>query len=306
MTWNYLKTALSKTSQALSEKLSRILTGQRLDVNTVTNLEDLLISADLGPQCATAILATLKKERFDDALSLEAVQSALIETIVPILDPYVRSLEELARLSQDQPTTVLLMGVNGNGKTTTAAKLARFLQKHQRSVRFAACDTFRAAAIEQLCHWGNQLNVPVQTAVHGSDAAALAYDAFQATKPGEILLIDTAGRLHTRDDLMAALEKICRVLKKISPEAPHETLLILDATTGQEALAQAAAFQNRINISGLIITKLDGTAKGGVVVPLVQKYRVPVLAIGTGETPEDLSAFNARDFAENLISAHTC
>jgi fused signal recognition particle receptor len=192
------------------------------------------------------------------------------------------------------------MGVNGNGKTTTVAKLAYFLQMNHRSVRLAACDTFRAAAVEQLCCWGQRLDVPVHKATQSSDAAALAYEAFKETRPGEILLIDTAGRLHTRDDLMAELEKICRVLKKISPDAPHETCLILDATTGQEALSQAEVFRDRVTISGLIITKLDGTAKGGVVVPLVQKYSVPILAVGVGESPEDLMPFDARVFAESL------
>jgi fused signal recognition particle receptor len=301
MAFDRLKSALSKTSQAFSEKLSLILAGKRLNAETLSKLEDLLITADLGPQCTSTILSILKKERFKDAFALEAVQEALIETIVPILAPYVRSLEGLAHVAQDTPTVVLLAGVNGNGKTTTVAKLAHFLQKYHRCVRLAACDTFRAAAVEQLCYWGKRLSVPVQTAPHGSDAAALAYNAFKETKPGEILLIDTAGRLHTRDDLMAAFEKICRVLRKISSDAPHETLLVLDATTGQEALAQAVAFQNCIDISGLIITKLDGTAKGGVVVPLVQQYKIPILAIGTGEAPEDLCAFHARNFAENLV-----
>ncbi|MDR2416699.1 MAG: signal recognition particle-docking protein FtsY [Holosporales bacterium] len=301
MAWDQLKNALSKTSQAFSEKLSLILAGKRLDVETLSKLEDLLITADVGPQCVTAILSTLKKERFENTLALEAVQEALIETIVPILAPYRRPLEDLAYVPKNTPTVILLAGVNGNGKTTTIAKLAHFLQKHRRCVRFAACDTFRAAAAEQLCYWGKQLSIPVRTAPHGSDAAALAYNALKETQVGEILLIDTAGRLHTRDDLMASLEKICRVLRKISPNAPHEAILVLDATTGQEALAQAAAFQNCMNISGLVITKLDGTAKGGIVIPLVQQYKIPILAIGTGERPEDLCAFHPRDFAENLI-----
>jgi fused signal recognition particle receptor len=299
--WNRLKKALSKTSQTLAEKLPAILLHKRLDAETLANLEDILIAADLGPRCAEAILSTLKKERFGRDVSLNRVHEALVATIISILEPYVRPLEGLAYLPQDKPTAVLLVGVNGNGKTTTVAKLAHFLKNNNKSVRLAACDTFRAAAVEQLCHWGHQLGVPVHTAPQGSDAAALAYSAFEATNPGEILLIDTAGRLHTRDDLMAELEKICRVLKKISPEAPHEILLVLDATTGQEALTQASVFQNRVGVSGLVITKLDGTAKGGVVISLVQHYKTPILAIGTGETIDDLSAFDAHAFAGGLV-----
>ncbi|MDR0662048.1 MAG: signal recognition particle-docking protein FtsY [Holosporales bacterium] len=302
MFWNRLKGALSRTSSTFAEKLSSLFSQRCSHEEKLSALEDLLIAADLGPQGAAAVIATLKKRTFTRDFSLEDAKKALVEVLVPLLVPYERPLASWRQLPKDQPIAFLLTGVNGNGKTTTAAKIAYFLQHQGRPVRLAACDTFRAAAVAQLCHWGQKLDIPVHTAPPGSDAAALAYSAFEATGPGETLLIDTAGRLHTRADLMAELEKIQRVLKKLCPEAPQEALLVLDATTGQEALAQAEVFQGSLGLSGLIVTKLDGTAKGGIIVPLVQKYQIPLRAIGTGESLEDFSSFDAQAFVTALIS----
>ncbi|MDR2412424.1 MAG: signal recognition particle-docking protein FtsY [Holosporales bacterium] len=303
MFWNRLKGALSRTSSAFTEKLSSLFSQRCSHEEKLSALEDLLIAADLGPQGAAAVIATLKKGTvLTRDFSFEDAKKALIEVLVPLLTPYERPLTSWLQLPKDQPAVFLLTGVNGNGKTTTAAKIAHFLRCQKRPVRLAACDTFRAAAVAQLCHWGQKLDISVHTAPPGSDAAALAYSAFEATGHGEILLIDTAGRLHTRADLMAELEKIQRVLKKLCPEAPHETLLVLDATTGQEALAQAEVFQGSLGLSGLIVTKLDGTAKGGIVVPLVQKYQIPLRAIGTGESLEDFSSFDAQTFVSSLVS----
>ncbi|MDR1267416.1 MAG: signal recognition particle-docking protein FtsY [Holosporales bacterium] len=300
LSWNRLRGALSRTSHALSKGVTSLLSRPHLDAETLSSLEDLLLTADLGPQGAAAVLSSLK-EHLPAEPTLQAAQEALVTAIASLLEPYERPLESLAQLPRNQPVALLLMGVNGNGKTTTAAKIAYFLKERGRSVRLAACDTFRAAACEQLCHWGEKLSIPVCTARPGADSAALAYSALESTAPGEILLVDTAGRLHTRGDLMAELSKIRRVLGKVCPEAPQETLLVLDATTGQEALAQAAAFQQCAGISGMIVTKLDGTAKSGIIVPLVQEYSVPLLAIGTGESLEALSPFCARAFAEALV-----
>ena len=295
-----LRAGLARSSRSLAGGIGAVFTKQRLDGDTLEALEELLITADLGVTAAAALTEALAKSRFEREVTAEEVRAALAEDIAAILEPVARPLAiDAAR----RPHVVLVVGVNGTGKTTTVGKLAKELRDGGHDVVLAACDTFRAAAIEQLQAWGERTGSPVIARAPGADAAGLAYDALaEARRRGAgALLIDTAGRLHNRAELMAELEKIGRVLKKIDPDAPHDCLLVLDATTGQNAHAQVETFAGMVGVTGLVVTKLDGTAKGGVLVALAQRFGLPVHAIGVGEGVDDLRPFEARAFARALM-----
>lgn len=270
-----------------------------LDDAMLEELEELLISADMGVDTALRVTANLAQGRLGKRLSVPEIKGALAEEIARIMEPVARPLPIYPR----KPQVVLVVGVNGSGKTTTIGKLASQFRAAGKSVVIAAGDTFRAAAVEQLQVWGERAGVPVMTAPEGSDPASLAFDAMErATRDGaDLLMIDTAGRLQNRADLMEELAKIVRVIRKKDPDAPHNTLLVLDATTGQNALLQVEIFRKIADVSGLVMTKLDGTAKGGVLVALADKFGLPIHAIGVGEQIDDLAPFDPQDFAKALV-----
>jgi fused signal recognition particle receptor len=294
-----LRSGLSKSSDALGAGIAGVFTRRRLDATTLADLEDMLIGADLGPATAARIARTLGEGRYDREIGLDEVRSILAAEIEKILAPVERSFTfEDAR----RPFVILVVGVNGSGKTTTIGKLGAIARREGLSVMLAACDTFRAAAIEQLEVWGRRIGASVMTGPAGADAAGLAYDAYvEARARGlDALIIDTAGRLQNRADLMAELEKIIRVLKKIDPAAPHATLLVLDATTGQNALNQVEVFRRMAGITGIVMTKLDGTARGGILVAIAERFGLPVHAVGVGEQADDLQPFEAAAFARAI------
>ena len=270
-----------------------------LDDAMLESLEDLLIQADMGVDTAGRVAANLATGRLGKRVSAEEIRLALADEIARIMDPVARPMP----LYPTKPQVVLVVGVNGSGKTTTIGKLASQFRAAGKSVVIAAGDTFRAAAVEQLQIWGDRAGVPVMTAPEGSDPASLAFDAMsRAQETGaDLLLIDTAGRLQNRTDLMEELAKIVRVIRKKDPSAPHNTLLVLDATTGQNALLQVEIFRKIADVSGLVMTKLDGTARGGVLVALADKFGLPIHAIGVGEQIDDLSPFDPHDFARALV-----
>jgi fused signal recognition particle receptor len=272
-----------------------------LDDAMLESLEELLITADMGVETALKLSARLAEGRFGKRVSTEEIKDALAREIAKILDPVARPLPIYAK----RPQVVLVVGVNGSGKTTTIGKLASQLKGAGKSVVIAAGDTFRAAAVEQLQIWGERAGVPVMTAPQNSDPASLAYDAMARAEAegADILLIDTAGRLQNRADLMEELAKIVRVIRKKDPEAPHNTVLVLDATTGQNALSQVEIFQKIADVTGLVMTKLDGTAKGGILVALADRFGLPIHAIGVGEKIDDLSPFDPMEFAGALTGA---
>ena len=295
-----LKAGLTRSSAKLGEGITGIFTKRKLDDAALEALEELLISADLGVATAAKLTAHLAETRFDKEVAPEEVRRALAEDIARILDPVAAPLVvEAAR----KPHVVLVVGVNGSGKTTTIAKLASLYKAQGLKVLLAAGDTFRAAAIDQLKVWGERSGCAVVAGAPGADAAGLAYEALETARREacDLLLIDTAGRLHNKADLMAELQKIIRVLKKLDPEAPHDTLLVLDATTGQNAHAQVETFKALAGVTGLALTKLDGSARGGVLVALAERFALPVHAVGVGEGLDDLRPFEARDFANSLM-----
>jgi len=294
-----LRAGLTRSAGALSSGIAGIFTGRRLDDAALEELEDLLIGADLGVRTAASVTAELAKTRFDKEVSPDEVREALAREIAAILAPVARPLV----IDPDaRPHVILVSGVNGTGKTTTIGKLANRLRTEGKSVMLAAGDTFRAAAIDQLRIWGERCGAPVVAGAVGGDAAGLAYDALtRARAEGtDVLLIDTAGRLQNKSVLMAELEKIVRVLRKIDPTAPHSSLLVLDATTGQNALSQVETFSESCGVTGLVMTKLDGTARGGVLVALAERFGLPVHAIGVGEGIDDLQPFAAESFARAI------
>ncbi|MGM0559905.1 MAG: signal recognition particle-docking protein FtsY [Pseudomonadota bacterium] len=295
-----LKKGLSRSSSKLGDGITGIFTKRKLDDEALEELEDLLISSDLGVSTAGKLTASLAKTRFNKDVSDEEVREALAEDIAGILDPVA---QPLTPDPSHRPHVVLVVGVNGSGKTTTIGKLAKLNREAGRSVVLAAGDTFRAAAIEQLKVWGERSGCEVVSGKQGADAAGLAYEALERAKASnaDLLFIDTAGRLHNKSDLMAELQKIRRVLAKQDPEAPHEVLLVLDATTGQNAVQQVGTFRELVDVTGLVVTKLDGSARGGVLVALAEQYGLPVHAIGVGESAEDLRPFEAESFARNLM-----
>lgn len=294
-----LRAGLGKSSQRLGGALSQLLTQRRLDKAALDRLEELLITADLGVQTAAEIRDQLSASRFDQEVSEAEIKAALVELIVPLLEPVSQPFV----LGSAKPHVALIVGVNGAGKTTSIAKLAQAQRDAGKSVMLAAGDTFRAAAIEQLSIWGERLGLPVVARAPGADPAALAYEALAAAQAAgtDLLLMDTAGRLHTKSDLMAELQKIIRVLRKLDPEAPQSCLLVLDATTGQNALSQVRAFSEQVEVSGLLVTKLDGSAKGGMVVALAKEFGLPIHAVGVGERATDMQPFEPRSFAEALV-----
>ena len=272
-----------------------------MDDDMLEQLEELLISSDMGVDTALRITANLAEGRFGKKLSTAEIKIALAKEIARVMEPVARPLP----IYNKKPQVILIVGVNGSGKTTTIGKLASQFKQAGKSVVIVAGDTFRAAAVGQLKVWGDRAGVPVMTAPEGSDPASLAFDAMtQAEADGaDLLMIDTAGRLQNRTDLMEELSKIIRVIRKKDPSAPHNTILVLDATTGQNALNQVEVFQKLADVSGLIMTKLDGTAKGGVLVSLADKFALPIHAIGVGEQINDLDAFDPQEFANALTGA---
>jgi fused signal recognition particle receptor len=294
-----LASGLKRSSDSLTTSITSVFTKRKLDAATLDELEDVLIQADLGVDTAMAITETLRRDRFDKDVSGEDVRAVLAAEVEKVLGPVARPLVvDPAK----KPFVILMIGVNGSGKTTTIGKLAQKFAAEGKSVMLAAGDTFRAAAIEQLQVWGQRTGAPVISRPAGADASGLAFDAVtQARAEGrDVLIIDTAGRLQNRDELMNELEKVIRVIKKVDPEAPHATLLTLDATTGQNALKQVEIFGQRAGVTGLVMTKLDGTARGGILVAIAKKFGLPVHFIGVGEGVGDLEPFEASDFAKAI------
>jgi fused signal recognition particle receptor len=291
-----LKAGLTKTSAKLSEDIAGIFTKRKLDADTLQELEDLLIQADLGVETAMRITEALSKGRYNKEIAPAEVRAVLAAEVERVLTPVAKPL----LLEGDhRPHVILVVGVNGTGKTTTIGKLAQRFVQEGKKVTLAAGDTFRAAAIDQLEIWGERTGAEVVARGVGADSAGLAFDALKRARENssEVLLIDTAGRLQNKQALMEELEKVIRVLRKIDPEAPHQVLLVLDATTGQNALNQVEVFKDKAGVTGLVMTKLDGTAKGGILVAISAKFGLPVHAIGVGEGVEDLAAFDAGEFA---------
>ncbi len=278
-------------------------TGARrvLDDEMLESLEELLIASDMGVDTALRVAANIAEGRMGRRVSTAEIKGLLTAEIARIMDPVARPLP----IYPQKPQVVLVVGVNGSGKTTTIGKLASQFKAAGKSVVIAAGDTFRAAAVEQLQVWGDRAGVPVLTAPEGSDPASLAFDALTKARAegADLLMIDTAGRLQNRADLMEELAKIVRVIRKVDPDAPHNTLLVLDATTGQNALSQVETFQKIADVSGLVMTKLDGTARGGVLVALADKFGLPIHAIGVGEQIDDLAPFDPEEFAQALTGA---
>jgi len=291
-----LKNGLSRSSASLTEGITSIFTKRKLDASMLEELEDVLVQADLGVDTAMAITDRLAEGRYDKEISPEEVRAILSEEVEKVLAPVAKPLD---LDTGKKPHVVLMVGVNGTGKTTTIGKLSQKLRSEGKSVMLAAGDTFRAAAVEQLKIWGERTGADVIARATGADAAGLAYDAMKEAqaKAVDVLLIDTAGRLQNRAELMDELEKVIRVIKKHDPEAPHTVLLTLDATTGQNALNQVEIFGKVAGVTGLVMTKLDGTARGGILVAIAAKYGLPVHFIGVGEGVADLEPFSARDFA---------
>jgi fused signal recognition particle receptor len=295
-----LKEGLSRSSSKLTSGISDLFTKRKLDDEALEELEDLLIQADLGVKTASTLTQALAKGRFGKDITGDEVRAALAEEASRLLEPVAQPLTiDRSR----KPHVILVVGVNGAGKTTTIGKMAKQFTEQGFSISLAAGDTFRAAAVEQLKVWGERTGCPVIARDTGADAAGLAYDALkEATARGDdILMIDTAGRLHNKAALMDELGKIRRVIQKLDPSAPHTTLLVLDATVGQNAHQQVKVFGEMVDVTGLVMTKLDGTAKGGVVVALAQEFALPVHYVGVGETVDDLRAFDATDFARGLM-----
>ena len=297
-----LKAGLSRTANQLSGGLTDILVKQKLDEDTIRALEDALIRADLGTALAHEVAGDVSHGRYDAEISERALRHVLADSIAKFLTP---SAKPFAVDMSRKPFVILVAGVNGTGKTTTIGKMAAKFVGEGQKVRLAAADTFRAAAIDQLKIWGERAQTPVFAREPGADAAALAFDALVAARAdgADTLVIDTAGRLHNKAGLMAELQKIARVLKKIDPDAPHAVLLVLDATTGQNAISQVEAFSGAVPLSGLIMTKLDGTAKGGILVALAHRFGLPIYFVGVGETVTDLQPFDPRAFATALTGA---
>ncbi|EKF42077.1 signal recognition particle-docking protein FtsY [Nitratireductor indicus C115] len=294
-----LREGLSRSSRELRDSIAGIFTKRKLDEDTLQDLEDVLLRADLGLETAMRVTDALASGRYGKDISGDEVQAVMAEEIEKVLAPVAKPLE--LDLSH-KPHVILVVGVNGTGKTTTIGKLAAKLTEGGLSVTLGAGDTFRAAAIEQLKIWGERTGSPVVSSKLGADAAGLAYDAYEKAKEAgsDVVIIDTAGRLQNKAELMAELEKIVRVLGKQDPEAPHTVLQTVDATTGQNALNQVEIFRNVAGVNGLVMTKLDGTARGGILVAIAAKHKLPVYFIGVGEGVDDLEPFSAGDFAKAI------
>jgi fused signal recognition particle receptor len=298
-----LRGSLQRTRVQLGEGMSRLLLGKKtIDANLLEEIETQLIQADLGVETAQAIIKDLitriaRKQLADPSALWTALQQELKQILLPVSQP-------LRLNSTAKPFVILMVGVNGAGKTTTIGKLAKHLQAQGKKVLLAAGDTFRAAAVEQLQIWGERNNIPVIAQQTGADSASVVYDALAAAqaRQADVLIADTAGRLHTQENLMTELKKVKRVLSKLDPDAPHEVLLVLDASIGQNALAQAKQFGAAVEVSGLVITKLDGTAKGGIIFNIAKQLGLPIRFIGVGEGIEDLREFDAEEFVQALFA----
>jgi fused signal recognition particle receptor len=295
-----LSDGLSRTSRQMTEQVTGALIAKPLDQAQLDELEEMLIEADLGPTAAARITAAFSDRRFGKTSTEEQVREALAEAIAEELIPRQGHFDPLAG---PRPFVVLFIGVNGSGKTTTLGKIAADLTAKGARVLIAACDTYRAAAVEQLAVWADRARADFVSGPQGADAAALAFDAIERAKAQnyDVLLIDTAGRLQNKQGLMDELTKMIRVVRRLDPEAPHEVLLVLDATVGRNALAQENIFGNAIGVTGIVMTKLDGTARGGVLVPVAQASDSPIMLIGVGEALDDLQPFDARAFARSLV-----
>jgi fused signal recognition particle receptor len=311
MSWfTRLKEGLGKSSSRLVDGIARALGSGKLDDATIQEIEDALIGADLGPAVAARLAGSLRQRKFpkdaDGRITGDAVREGLAEDIAALLSPVARAFTpDPAK----KPHVVLVVGVNGSGKTTTIGKLAHRLKAEapDRAILLVAGDTFRAAAVSQLKIWGERTGAAVITGADGADAAGLAFDGVTRGRQegADLVLIDTAGRLHNKADLMAELAKIVRVVGRLDAAAPHDVLLVLDATTGQNAVTQVEMFKQMVNVTGLVLTKLDGSARGGVLVAIAERFAIPVVAIGVGESVDDLQAFEARAFARGLLGLET-
>src|ERR1700735_1408841 len=289
--WRRLSGGLKRTSSSLGTAVADLVTKRKLDRAMLDDIEDVLLRADLGTEVAARIASAVGVGRYDKSVVATEVEKGLAGVAKPLV------IDEAKK-----PFVILVVGVNGSGKTTTIGKLAEKLSAEGRKVMLAAGDTFRAAAIEQLKVWGERTKSPVVSGGQGSDSASLAFNALSAAREGklDVLLIDTAGRLQNKAELMNELEKVMRVIKKIDASAPHAVLLVLDATVGQNALSQVEAFHRTAGVTGLVMTKLDGTARGGILVALAEKHKLPVHFMGVGEGIDDLAPFTARDFAQAI------
>ncbi len=295
-----LRQGLAKTSSRLGAGLSSLISNGRISDEALEELEDQLIMGDLGVEPSAKIAAELRRTHFGREASDQGFREALANIIAGILEPVAFALDIKP---ERKPHVLLVSGVNGAGKTTTIGKLAHQFQSQGLSVMLAAADTYRAAAVGQLQVWAERAGVPIVTGAEGGDPAAVAYQAVERARSEgcDVLIIDTAGRLHNKADLMAELQKVVRVVKKLDDTAPHDTLLVLDATTGQNAINQVATFKELIDVSGLIVTKLDGTARGGVIVGLADRFGLPIHAVGVGESLDDLAPFDPQGFARALV-----
>ncbi len=296
-----LKGGLAKTSSKLSDGITSLFTKRRLDGATLEDLEDLLIQSDLGVETAMRITEAISKGRFEKGISADEVKAILAAEVERVLKPVAKPLQIDGA---HKPHVVLVVGVNGTGKTTTIGKLAERFRRDGLKVMLAAGDTFRAAAIDQLKIWGERTGAKVMAREVGSDASGLAFDALKAAQAdgSDVVLLDTAGRLQNKQALMDELEKVIRVLRKIDPTAPHDCILVLDATTGQNAIAQVDVFREKAGVTGLVMTKLDGTARGGILVAIAAKHKLPVHAVGVGEGVDDLQPFDPGEFARAIAA----
>jgi fused signal recognition particle receptor len=299
--FDQLRSGLARSSSALSDNLAGVLTKRKLDEDTLDRLEEVLIKADLGVAMAGRIRAAIGKGRYERGVDADAVREVLAAEITSVLAPVAQDFA----ISPAKPHVILVVGVNGTGKTTTIGKMAQLFKRRGLRVMLAAADTFRAAAIDQLKIWGTRVGAELVAKQAGADPAGVAFEAFERARAegADVLLIDTAGRLQNKSDLMAELAKIVRVLKKIDASAPHGVILVLDATTGQNALSQVEIFQQIAGVTGLVVTKLDGTARGGILVAIAERFKLPINAIGVGEGIDDLRPFDARDFARAIAGA---
>jgi fused signal recognition particle receptor len=301
--FNRLKEGLSRSTSRITDTLTTVFKKRRLDDEALEELEELLISADLGVDASARVIAAFRRSRFGKEVTDEEIKQALAEEIAAILEPVAKPLVlDPAR----KPHVVLVVGVNGTGKTTTIGKLAQQYHDEGKQAVLVAGDTFRAAAVEQLQIWGDRTGAPVIAGGRNADSAGLAFDALTKAKAAgaDVLLIDTAGRLHNKAALMEELAKMIRVLRKQDATAPHSVLLVLDATTGQNAVQQVKVFKEMVDVTGLVVTKLDGSARGGIVVALAETFGLPVHAVGVGEQASDLRPFEAFDFARGLVGAY--
>ncbi len=302
--WRRLSSGLKRTSSSLGSAVADLVTKRKLDRAMLDDIEEVLLRADLGTQVAARIAEAVGAGRYDKAISADEVKAVVATEVEKVLSPVAKPLEIDAERA---PFVILVVGVNGSGKTTTIGKLAAKFAAERHKVMLAAGDTFRAAAIEQLKIWGERTKSPVIAGAQGSDSASLAFNALTAAREQaiDVLLIDTAGRLQNKAELMNELEKVVRVLRKVDTTAPHAVLLVLDATVGQNALSQVEAFHRTAGVTGLVMTKLDGTARGGILVALAEKHKLPVHFIGVGESVDDLAPFTARDFARAIAGIET-